>query len=315
MVSILPRFTFVIIRPGGASAIKSTGVRANAHFHQQPQEGIVPTLNITVLRQQHGRLHHAMTLIELLVVIAIIGSLAALLLPALSNAKAGGKQASCLNNLKQAEMACQMYAADNGGKLVLNAPFAGAFGENGATNGWVYGNMKTMADSTNLAYLRNGKLFPYLPQAAAYHCPADATEANGWPRLRSYSMNSWVSSPQMETMEQEAGWRVFLKETDFAMPGPAGVWVLMDEHVMTLSDGWFEVTMDNSEPFDRFPSTRHRKSYCLTFADGHTEAYHLRNPTNQIAETQVMAFAQVEPVLVRPTDPDWIKLRSVTTSR
>jgi len=28
-----------------------------------------------------------------------------------------------------------------------------------------------------------------------------------------------------------------------------------------------------------------------------------------------MAFKQVDRVLVQPTDPDWIKLRTVTTSR
>jgi prepilin-type N-terminal cleavage/methylation domain-containing protein len=256
-----------------------------------------------------------MTLIELLVVIAIIGGLAALLLPTLSNVKASGKQASCLNNLKQSQIACQMYAADNGGKLVQNVPRDPVFGLNEATNCWVYGNMKTMADATNLSSVQNGELFSYLSQAAAYHCPADVIQANGWPRLRSYSMNSWVGSSGMEMLEPETGCRVFLKETDFASPGPAGVWVLMDEHVMTLSDGWFQVTMDNSEPFVRFPATRHRNSYCLNFADGHAEAYHLRDPTNQVAETEAMAFAEVVHVLVLPADPDWIKLRAVTTSR
>jgi hypothetical protein len=73
--------------------------------------------------------------------------------------------------------------------------------------------------------------------------------------------------------------------------------------------------MDNTEPFERFPATRHRNSYCLNFADGHAEAYHLRNPTNQVAETEAMAFEEVDRVFVQPTDPDWIKLRTVTTSR
>ena len=53
------------------------------------------------------------TLIELLVVIAIIAILASLLLPTLSKAKAKGRQAVCMSQLKQMGAGIFMYVGDN----------------------------------------------------------------------------------------------------------------------------------------------------------------------------------------------------------
>ncbi len=199
----------------------------------------------------------AFTLIELLVVLAIVALLSALLLPALSRAKAAGLSAACKNNLHQLGIALLAYAADNDsypiGRIIDRR----------------YSNFYE-------AYSWPALLLPYASSnTLVFRCPARGSEFD-WPTNDSF---------EGYTFPLNIGWLTlfsygYSESGGYSLSGTPVPWVRDPSDMIAMGDSDGDGGLDGDIGF-RYgihiqdyiwpPGTIHNRGANICFADGHVE--------------------------------------------
>jgi hypothetical protein len=221
------------------------------------------------------------------------------MLPVLQAAKIRAWTAQCINNQGQLTKAWLMYAADN------NEYCAGddyPTEENWPTNphkNWISGwedpvgsvpNGPTGndSDSTNVELLVNpqySQLADYTRhQPAIFQCPANIVVCKAYPATklcRTVSMNCWVGYNRTNS-SGIPGYKVFLKTTDMTTGlGPADCFVFIEERGESIDDGYFAIEPPNAGAnsliVENMPSSNHKRSGVLGFADGHVDTHRFQH--------------------------------------
>lgn len=233
----------------------------------------------------------AFTLIELLIVIGVLALLLAILLPALSKAKAKAREITCLNNLKQLQTCAKLYSMDHDGFLLPNR-YVYNIGTEAPSEGfnavmtWCAGLAPFDTTTENI---EGALLFPYNKSTGIYRCPADMSRVRtedgqilSMRRTRSYNLSQSINGvPYPDPRYYPPS---FTKENEIDDPPPARLLHFVEVHEDGILDSHFGIPprgpMFETDPpqWWDLPSGRHSQGGCVSFADGHVERWRWVRP-------------------------------------
>jgi len=176
------------------------------------------------------RRHRGFTLVELLVVIAIIGTLVALLLPAIQAARESARKSSCRNNLHQIGVAMHNYESAYG-KLPPGYKYAAGPQGNALGYSWTamllpFMELQSLYDAFDF------KLPIYDPENATVReehiesllCPTDDVSPTGFVEMgdERYAMACYVANFGAPDLDEDQEQRNPAPTDPFQRPGPWG---------------------------------------------------------------------------------------------